>query len=216
MAAVSSIDITFIAKLVQLHDGLKAGVSPIGDVVELQSSALKALRQNMDITLLEACGNEFIGFNFQMCIALKERVLQKHWDTRQVSDWMYYFSHEIWALNASKNTFGPVKFSDESESSFTKRRSLGAKSTIPKVESLIELVQGCQQVFEELVLPDSTSSSIGGIMAAFSGSSLQAACGGVLQRTSTIAKGQIGRTRGILVRLETLLNRLYSIAEPSS
>lgn len=213
MAAGSSIDLKFIAKLVKIHDGLKAGVSPIRDVVELQSSAIKALRQNMDITMLEACGNEVIGFSFQMCIALKERVLQKHWDTRQVSDWMYYFSHQIWALNANKNTFGPVRFSDESESSFTKRRSLGAKNTIPKVESLIELVQGCQQVFEGLVLPDSTSCAIGGTMAAFSGSSLQAACGGLLQRTSTVAEGQIGRTRGIRDRLETLLNRLYSIAE---
>lgn len=209
------INVYFLEKLVKIHDAVNGITSPIADAKKLERDVFKAIYSGMDKAMFEACGNEVFKFRYTVCRAIKDNILKSTWNDRNLSDWMYYFGKQIWSRNAQKGTFGPNKFSDESAEEFTKRRSLGAKNTIPKVDKLLELLFACSEALAAMVISKEAASTIGGAQSALDRTSLGAACGILADRTSTIARGQVKRVDKMINMLSQLYRELNSIADES-
>ncbi len=226
------LSVSFLADLVKYHGAVTDKLSPLGDFESARATVISNLASGTsedaafyrqvaksdDAMFFERSPDEGFALMYVATLVIKEKLIPASWTQRSVQDWMYVFSKQIWAINAKKDDFGPVKFKDESEDEWTRRRALGAKRSLAQLdEAEIPLVSNARDFMSEVAAlnKSNVAKALGltysAIMALESGS-MAAAGPQLLSRASTIAKGQVPRLEKICDRLNELYRRLTSIA----
>ncbi len=212
-AVKSALNVEFIAKLVKIRKNFKTVSKPIEDEQKLLSLVDAALAKSsgMDATMLKACKNEVIVSLYTSVVACR-LLVPSEWNTRQVSDWMYLFSQEIWSLNALTRDFGPKRHPEESTDDYNRRRRLGAKNTLSKTADHISLIESLLELFTQLQSIGQLSDLV--VVVGFVQKNLTSLVGAdayLIERIGTMSKGEVARLVKIQKALYGLELRLESI-----
>jgi hypothetical protein len=209
--------VEFLSELVRYYNAVKDKLTPLGDFETARGTVLNnlALRKGTDAVLYDACDEDTFRTLYVSTRTIKEVLVPTAWDHRNAQDWMYIFSKQIWAINARRDEFGPVKFKDETEEEWRRRRALGAKNVLAQLDAgEIPLVSSSQEFMQSMadLSKDNAAQALGILFVVGRESSTAAACPMLLQRASTIASGQISRLNKISRILDDLYRRLSAIA----
>ncbi len=212
-AIKSVLNVEFLARLVKIRKNFKTVSTPIENAQTLMSlvDATLAKSTGMDATMVKACKNDVVVSLYKSIVAYK-LLVPSEWNTRQVSDWMYLFSREIWSLNALTRDFGPKRHPEESTEEYNRRRRLGAKNTLSKMADHISLVESLLELFTQLQSIGQLSDLfvvVGVVQKNFT--SLVGADAYLIERVGTLSKGEVSRLEKIQQSLYELQLRLETI-----
>lgn len=194
-------------------------VQPVGTLMDLESWMAKEMQSpGGDSYLLKHCTNELLHKIYEMVFLVSRKLVPSEWDLKNRSDWMYAFSKQIWALDAKKDDFGPVKHPDETLEENKKRRRLGAKNALSRVVEMIDLVTSAQELFAGFSIADDVAKqalggTIGAAGAIAQGNTAGGLCGDLAVRIATISKGQEERMNKLANTLQSLYTKLRFIVE---
>lgn len=194
-------------------------VQPVGTLMDLESWMAKEMKNpGGDGYLLKHCTSDLLHQLYEIVILVSQKLIPKEWNSKNRSDWMYAFSKQIWALDAKRDDFGPVKHKDETAEENKKRRQMGAKAALSRVVEMIDLVTSAQELLASFAFGDNIKElAIGGVIgtagAISQGNSAGGLCGDLAVRIAKISKGEAGRMSKLADTLQSLYTKLRLIVE---